>query len=131
VQVGQPERGRVFFRRQSRVADHGSRAMHMSTVGRDSRGVKVRCGAKRTGTGANRSLTRIAAHAHPVPRRVSTEAVVRKIYSVYNDSPALPRKVILVLSDADLLTMIEGRVAGQSPTSHVQGLYRSVRSRVQ
>lgn len=66
-----------------------------------------------------------------VTRRPPADAVVRKLYSVYSDSPTLPRKVILVVSDADLRSMIEDRVEGRSATAHVQGLYRSFRSRVQ
>ena len=66
-----------------------------------------------------------------VTRSEAKDSIKRKIYSIYNDSPALPRKVILVLSDADLVTMIDLRASGLSPRSHAQGLYRALRSRVQ
>lgn len=66
-----------------------------------------------------------------VTRHSPSAAVVRKVCSVYNDSPALPRKVILVISDSDLRKMIDDRVAGRPATPYVQDLYRSFRSRVQ
>jgi len=53
------------------------------------------------------------------------------MYSVYNDSPVMPRKVILVISDPDMRQMIEDRMAGRPATPYIQALYRSFRSRAQ
>jgi hypothetical protein len=64
-------------------------------------------------------------------RGPASDAVQRKIYSVYNDTPVPPRKVILVLSDADLVAMIDMRVPGGSPGVLTQRLYRDLRSKVQ
>jgi hypothetical protein len=64
-------------------------------------------------------------------RSATSDAVMRKIYSIYNDSPALPRKVILVFSDADMDAMLAIRAAGASPVPYAQNLYRQLRSKVQ
>ena len=64
-------------------------------------------------------------------REPASDAIVRKIYSVYNDSPSVPRKVILVLSDRDMEAMLAMRGSGESPTSYPQRLYRELRSKVQ
>jgi hypothetical protein len=64
-------------------------------------------------------------------RSVASDAVMRKIYSIYNDSAALPRKVILVFSDADMDAMLAIRASGQSPVPYAQNLYRQLRSKVQ
>jgi hypothetical protein len=66
-----------------------------------------------------------------VTRNQPTDAVRRKAYSIYNDSPTVPRKIILVLSDVDLRDMIVDRVEGRSPTPAVQRLYRLFRTSVQ
>jgi hypothetical protein len=66
-----------------------------------------------------------------VTRHPPSESVVRKLYSVYNDTPGDPRKVILVLTDDDLRTMIRGVVAGEPATPHVQRLYRRFRGKIQ
>ncbi len=63
-------------------------------------------------------------------REKASDAVQRKIYSVYNDSPAVPRKVVLVFSDPDMDTMIAMRASGQSPVPYAQGLYRQLRTKV-
>ncbi len=66
-----------------------------------------------------------------VTRNPPSDAVIRKMYSVYNDSPVMPRKVILVISDPDMRQMIEDRMAGRPATPYIQALYRSFRSRAQ
>lgn len=66
-----------------------------------------------------------------VTRNRPSDAVIRKMYSVYNDSPVLPRKVILAIADPDLRQMIEERMAGRSATPYIQALYRTFRSRAQ
>ena len=64
-------------------------------------------------------------------RNAASDAVERKIYSVYNDTPALPRKTILVLSDAAMREMVEARMSGTSATPIAQGIYRTFRQRAQ
>lgn len=66
-----------------------------------------------------------------VTRSTPNEAVQRKLFSVYNDSMAAPRKIILVFSDEDLRTMIQQRSDGRPPTSYAQDSYRKFRSSVQ
>ena len=66
-----------------------------------------------------------------VTRNSASDALLRKTYSVYNDSPSVPRKTILVISDSDLRTMIGERANGASPTATIQQMYRRFRSRVQ
>lgn len=66
-----------------------------------------------------------------VARRPPSDAVLRKTYSVYNDSPAIPRKTILVLTDSELASMITEKVAGNPATRVAQEVYRRFRQRVQ
>jgi hypothetical protein len=66
-----------------------------------------------------------------VTRKRPSNAVVRKIYSVYNDTVGVPRKVILVLADADLHQMVSDVAEGRPATPYVQQLYRAFRSGVQ
>lgn len=54
---------------------------------------------------------------------------LKKIYSVYNDSQ--PRKIILVLSDSDLQTMITMKCEGKDPMRYIQKLYRTFRTNAQ
>lgn len=53
------------------------------------------------------------------------------LYAVYNNTPSVPRKVILVLSDADLIELIHVKQHGQLPTKVVQQRYRSFIERAQ
>jgi hypothetical protein len=64
-----------------------------------------------------------------VTRNALKEAQERKIFSVYNDSH--PRKIILVLSDADLVTMLDMHCQGKDPMRHIQKIYRAFRTSVQ
>jgi hypothetical protein len=66
-----------------------------------------------------------------VTRAPIPETVLRKTYSVWNDTMQPPRKMILALSDADLVAMIEMKVSGQNVSAHPQALYRAFRSKVQ
>lgn len=68
-----------------------------------------------------------------VTRHAPTENIVRKAYSVYNDSPAQPRKIILVLSDEDLGIMLRSKDSGgtPTPTQYVQRKYRDFRTKCQ
>ena len=53
----------------------------------------------------------------------------RKAFSIYNDSN--PRKIILVLSDSDIESMLDMKCAGQDPMRYIQKLYRTFRTSVQ
>jgi hypothetical protein len=68
-----------------------------------------------------------------VTRRPPEDNIIRKIYTIYNDTPSTPRKIILVLSDDDLAVMLRNKDAGQSPTptQYIQRKYREFRTRVQ
>jgi hypothetical protein len=68
-----------------------------------------------------------------VTRQTPLENIIRKTYSVFSDTPSVPRKTIIILSDEDLSTMLWNRDAGQSPTPTqcIQRIYREFRTRVQ
>jgi len=59
--------------------------------------------------------------------------VVRKIFSVYNDTPNTPRKTIIVITDDAWATMLKNKDSGQKPTpnEYIQRKYRDFRTRVQ
>jgi hypothetical protein len=62
-------------------------------------------------------------------RQPPREAQQKKLYSIYNDSQ--PRKVILILADSDLNTMLDMKAKGKEPTRYIQNLYRTFRTSVQ
>lgn len=64
-----------------------------------------------------------------VTRVPAAEPQLKKAYSIYNDSQ--PRKIVLILSDLDLIRMLDMRCAGQDPMRHMQRTYREFRQRVQ
>ncbi len=64
-----------------------------------------------------------------VTRNALREAQTRKVFSIYNDSH--PRKIIITLTDDDLLHMIDMRASGSDPMRHLQKMYRAFRSKVQ
>ena len=64
-----------------------------------------------------------------VTRKVLEEAQERKAFSIYNDSQ--PRKIILTLSDTDLLDMLDMKCQGNNPMRHIQKIYRTFRTKVQ
>jgi hypothetical protein len=66
-----------------------------------------------------------------VTRNAPDENIVRKLYAVYHNTPSMPRKVILVLSDADLIELIRVKQHGQLPTNAVQHRYRLFIERAQ
>jgi hypothetical protein len=66
-----------------------------------------------------------------VTRNAPSDAVIRKTYSVFNDTPTPPRRIVIVLSDADLRAMINERVERRGATPYVQAIYRTFRQRVQ
>lgn len=64
-----------------------------------------------------------------VTRNPASDDNTRKAYSIYNDSH--PRKIILTLSDLDLLTMLDLKCNGKEPMRFIQRLYRNFRQSVQ
>jgi hypothetical protein len=68
-----------------------------------------------------------------ITRQTPPENITRKTYSVFSDTPSIPRKIIIILSDEDLSTMLRSRDSGQSPTPTqcIQRKYREFRTRVQ
>ena len=64
-----------------------------------------------------------------VTRQPADEAQMRKAFSIYNDST--PRKIILIVSNADLCTMLKEKSSGKSPMKHIQNMYRKFRTSVQ
>jgi hypothetical protein len=64
-----------------------------------------------------------------VTRQPATEEIQRKINSVWNDST--PRKVILVLHDADVSHLLDIRCEGGSPTKWMQNHYRKFKMALQ
>lgn len=66
-----------------------------------------------------------------VTRKSAGENIVRKTYAIYNDTPSLPRRMVLIVTDSDLDSMIRLRQDGKSPVKYIQGLYQSFRKRVQ
>lgn len=64
-----------------------------------------------------------------VTRNSASETLERKLHSIYNDG--VPRKIILVLSDTDLIHMLEIVCHGRNPMTCVRDRYRDFRERVQ
>jgi hypothetical protein len=65
-----------------------------------------------------------------VTRKSPSEAVMRKIFSVWNNSGS-DRKMILVLDDENLRAMLDLRCRNGSPTKWMQRHYRAFRESVQ
>lgn len=72
---------------------------------------------------------RLGRLAFIVTRVPPEEPAVRKAFAIYNDSN--PRKVILFVSDQDLLTLLEVKASGKEPTREIQKFYRKFRTSVQ
>jgi len=66
-----------------------------------------------------------------VTRHPPSENIIRKTYAVYNNTPALPRKTIMVITDEDLVTMIRMKQEVQNPVRLLQEHYRRFRLGVQ
>jgi hypothetical protein len=66
-----------------------------------------------------------------ITRTKPSENIIRKLFAVFNDTPSMPRKVIIVLCDEDLTTLVRHRQEGKNPAHVVQRLYREFRTRVQ
>ena len=64
-----------------------------------------------------------------VTRRPSPDAQERKAFSIYNDSQ--PRRIILVLSDEDLIQLLDIVCREGDPTAYVRDRYRRFRQSVQ
>jgi len=66
-----------------------------------------------------------------VTRKSPGDNIIRKTYSIFNDTPSTPRKIILILSDEDLKLMVRLKQENRSPSKHVQNIYKQFRMRVQ
>lgn len=66
-----------------------------------------------------------------VTRHAPGKNIILKTYSVYNDTPSVPRKTILFVTDDDLIAMIRARQEGKQPVSRLQQIYREFRMKVQ
>ncbi len=64
-----------------------------------------------------------------VTRKPLQEAQTRKVFSIYNDSQ--PRKIIITLTDEDMIHMIDMRTSSNDPMRHLQKMYRTFRTKVQ
>lgn len=64
-----------------------------------------------------------------VTRNSQTDTDRRKAFSIYNDSS--PRKIVLVLTDAELCEMMDMKCKGHSPARYMQKKYREFRQTVQ
>ena len=64
-----------------------------------------------------------------VTRNSPSKASQRKAFSIFNDSN--PRKIILFLSDADLIEMLDMKCQPQTPMRFIQKVYRKFRQTVQ
>jgi hypothetical protein len=64
-----------------------------------------------------------------VTRHSPGENLIRKQISIFNDSN--PKKILLILSDADLIELIDLRVKDASPVKWLQKRYRDFRTAVQ
>jgi hypothetical protein len=59
-----------------------------------------------------------------VTRNTPGENIIRKTYSVFNDTPSMPRKTILIITDDDLITMIRLKQEGKAPVQQLKGIYQ-------
>lgn len=64
-----------------------------------------------------------------ITREAPSEANMRKAFSIYNDST--PRKIIVVLSDNDMTSLLDVVCRGGDPTNLVRAKYRRFRQDVQ
>ena len=67
-----------------------------------------------------------SSHAEP-----AGDNTARKAYSIYDDTPSLPRKTILVLHDDNVRAMLLGSLNRGRPVAYVQQIHRDFRKRVQ
>lgn len=54
-----------------------------------------------------------------------------KCFSIYNDSGATTRKVVLVVDDEDINAMLKMKESGNNPTRHIQQKYRDFKVKCQ
>lgn len=66
-----------------------------------------------------------------VTRNAAKETIILKTYSIFNDTPSVPRKVILVVSDDQLIAMIRAKQLGDPPVKTLQQIYRTFKTRLQ
>ncbi|MDQ5825061.1 MAG: hypothetical protein M3441_12765 [Chloroflexota bacterium] len=66
-----------------------------------------------------------------VTRNAAGANIERKVYTIYNDSPTIPKKLILIMNDEDLLSMIKLKQENEAPVRYIQRLYRKFVTSVQ
>lgn len=66
-----------------------------------------------------------------VTRHAPGQNISQKTYSVHNDTPSMPRKTILIVTDEDMITMIRLQQQGKYPVTYLQGIYRTFVLKVQ
>jgi hypothetical protein len=74
---------------------------------------------------------RIGMLGYIITRTRPGDNIIRKTYSVFNDTPGIPRKTVLILSDEDLISMIRLKQGGNSPVKYVQRHYQEFHKRIQ
>jgi hypothetical protein len=72
---------------------------------------------------------RIGRFGFIVTRFKADENITRKQITIFNDSQ--PRKVLLILSDSDLIELIKVRAGDGQPAKWLQRHYRNFRTAVQ
>jgi hypothetical protein len=75
--------------------------------------------------------TRLGMLGFIVTRQPVGNNIRRKAYSIYNDTPGVPRKTILILTDEDMKAMIRLKQEGGDPSAYVQDLHRQFHTQVQ
>lgn len=66
-----------------------------------------------------------------VTRNSPEQSVILKIYSLFNDTPSVPRKTVLIVTDLDLVTMIRAKQQGENPARRLQDIYREFHWKIQ
>lgn len=74
---------------------------------------------------------RLGMHGYIVTRNAPGQNIILKTYSVHNDTPSMPRKTILIVTDEDLIAMIRLKKQGKAPASQLQDIYRKFMLKVQ
>ena len=82
---------------------------------------------------ANYLGARLGSLGFIVTRKAPTDNIIRKTYTVFNDSQGQSRKIILILNDKDLADMLRNKDSGQNrtPSQYVQQIYRTFRTKCQ
>jgi len=66
-----------------------------------------------------------------VTRNAPGDNIILKTYSVFNDTPDTPKKMVLVATDEDLIHMIHLKQRGEEPMTRLRDIYVRFRQKVQ